>query len=114
MPDNRKPLIYGAFPVCRNYTVRAHIRNTDGGAEHPRTFALQPDGACIQQGHRAVLSGDDKGRHRGIGGETESAVAEFSRYTAFAQKFSALQMKMHVFCEVFRRMDKSSLHLGKL
>ena len=27
MPDNRKPLIYGAFPVCRNYTVRAHIRN---------------------------------------------------------------------------------------
>ena len=27
MPDNRKPLIYGAFPVCRNYTVRAHIRD---------------------------------------------------------------------------------------
>ena len=27
MPDNRKPLIYGAFPVCRNYTVRAHIRH---------------------------------------------------------------------------------------
>ena len=27
MPDNRKPLIYGAFPVCRNYTVRAYIRN---------------------------------------------------------------------------------------
>ena len=26
MPDNRKPLIYGAFPVCRNYTVRAHQR----------------------------------------------------------------------------------------
>ena len=25
MPDNRKPLLYGAFPVCRNYTVRAHI-----------------------------------------------------------------------------------------
>ncbi len=24
MPDNRKPLIYGAFPVCRNYTVRAY------------------------------------------------------------------------------------------
>ena len=24
MPDNRKPLMYGAFPVCRNYTVRAH------------------------------------------------------------------------------------------
>ena len=25
MPDNRKPLKYGAFPVCRNYTVRAHF-----------------------------------------------------------------------------------------
>ena len=32
MPDNRKPLIYGAFPVCRNYTVRAHLRD-DGPAE---------------------------------------------------------------------------------
>ena len=27
MPDNRKPLIYGAFPVCCNYTVRAHLRH---------------------------------------------------------------------------------------
>ena len=27
MPDNRKPLKYGAFPVCRNYTVRAFLRN---------------------------------------------------------------------------------------
>lgn len=27
MPDNRKSLIYGAFPVCRNYTVRAYIRH---------------------------------------------------------------------------------------
>ena len=27
MPDNRKPLIYGAFPVCRNYTVRAQLRH---------------------------------------------------------------------------------------
>ena len=24
---NLQPLIYGAFPVCRNYTVRAHIRD---------------------------------------------------------------------------------------
>ena len=31
MPDNRKPLMYGAFPVCRNYTVRAHLR-------HPRPY----------------------------------------------------------------------------
>ena len=27
MPDNRKPLIYGAFPICRNYTVRAYVRH---------------------------------------------------------------------------------------
>ena len=27
MPDNRNPLIYGAFPVCRNYTVRAQLRH---------------------------------------------------------------------------------------
>ena len=26
MPDNRKPLIYGVFTVCRNYTVRALLR----------------------------------------------------------------------------------------
>ena len=32
MPDNRKPLIYGAFPVCRHYTVRAHLRD-DGPAK---------------------------------------------------------------------------------
>ena len=28
MPDNRKPLIYGAFPVCCNYTVRAYLCDT--------------------------------------------------------------------------------------
>ena len=27
MTDNRKPLIYGAFPVCRNYTVGAFLRS---------------------------------------------------------------------------------------
>ena len=27
MPDNRKPLKHGAFPVCRNYTVRAYLRH---------------------------------------------------------------------------------------
>ena len=35
MSDNRKPLIYGAFPVCRNYTVRALLRQTV--AERGRT-----------------------------------------------------------------------------
>ena len=34
MPDNRKPLKYGAFPVCRNYTVRAHLRHYGTGTRH--------------------------------------------------------------------------------
>ena len=28
---NLQPLIYGAFPVCRNYTVRAQPRQPVGG-----------------------------------------------------------------------------------
>ena len=43
MPDNRKPLIYGAFPVCRNYTVRAHLRDHGHlqrrGCENPVQYA---------------------------------------------------------------------------
>ena len=34
MPDNRKPLIYGAFPVCRNYTVRAYILDAGNPKRH--------------------------------------------------------------------------------
>ena len=43
---NLQPLIYGAFPVCRNYTVTAHIRNLGtpewrgrkNGVQHARTL----------------------------------------------------------------------------
>jgi len=35
LPDNRKPLIYGAFPVCRNYTVRAFLRQFAFGKRCP-------------------------------------------------------------------------------
>ena len=35
MPDNRKPLIYGAFPVCRNYTVRAQLCQLAAGQWRP-------------------------------------------------------------------------------
>ena len=41
MPDNRKPLIYGAFPVCRNYTVRAHIRNVSLAKRHRRENGIK-------------------------------------------------------------------------
>ena len=48
MPDNRKPLIYGAFPVCRNYTVRAYLRRQ------------QPAG----RGRHQDRSGEFRPRHR--------------------------------------------------
>ena len=35
MPDNRKPLMYGAFPVCRNYTVRAQLCQFAAGQRRP-------------------------------------------------------------------------------
>ena len=41
MPDNRKPLIYGAVPVCRNYTVRAHIRNLGSPERRRRENSIQ-------------------------------------------------------------------------
>ena len=41
MPDNRKPLIYGAFPVCRNYTVRAHICDLGTTKRHRRENCVQ-------------------------------------------------------------------------
>ena len=49
MPDNRKPLKYGAFPVCRNYTVRAHLHNEPAGQ---RRSAEGRVGAAGTLGHR--------------------------------------------------------------
>ena len=40
---NLQPLIYGAFSGCRNYTVRAHLRNADTvkrrGCENRQQYA---------------------------------------------------------------------------
>ena len=47
MPDNRKPLIYGAFPVCRNYTVRALLRQP--AAETGGTHEADPGMAGAQR-----------------------------------------------------------------
>ena len=44
MPDSRKPLIYGAFPVCRNYTVRAHIRHVGSAKRRGRENRQQHAG----------------------------------------------------------------------
>ena len=69
MPDNRKPLIYGAFPVCRNYTVRAHIRN-DGnlqrrGCENP----VQYVGPLQRRVHTGHLYAHHQRYAEGRGGE---------------------------------------------
>ena len=40
MPDNRKSLIYGAFPVCRNYTVRAQLRHDRAAMRRGRENSL--------------------------------------------------------------------------
>ena len=80
MPDNRKPLIYGAFPVCRNYTVRAQLRQpaaeewrpheADPGVagaqrlQHDRQH-LRPPG-CRVQAHLSTGNG------KGIGDELRS------------------------------------------
>ena len=73
MPDNRKTLIYGAFPVCRNYTVRAHIRNISPSKRRGRENGVLYAGSLLRRlyaGHlcprhhrRAAESGPDHGEY---------------------------------------------------
>ena len=54
MPDNRKPLIYGAFPVCRNYTVRAYLRRQQSagrGRHQDRSGEFRPCNRLIHAGN---------------------------------------------------------------
>ena len=55
MPDNRKPLIYGAFPVCRNYTVRAHQCQLADSRPCSRYGGFWPSGPCQDQHHHRHL-----------------------------------------------------------
>ena len=55
MPDNRKPLIYGAFPVCRNYTVRAHIRDVIVEKRRGRADAFRNAGSLQRRIHAQHL-----------------------------------------------------------
>ena len=55
MPDNRKSLIYGAFPVCRNYTVRAHIRHYRPGTWDGYQDHLHHHKACFSLRHAEHL-----------------------------------------------------------
>ena len=64
MPDNRKPLIYGAFPVCRNYTVRAHLR------QHVAVGGLRSEGRA---GVAGTLGHQDDRKHLRPSGHTPQA-----------------------------------------
>ena len=70
MPDNRKSLIYGAFPVCRNYTVRAYVRDTRPHQRRGRENAGRDSGTHERQLHARHLHARhagyvrSRGRHR--------------------------------------------------
>ena len=62
MPDNRKPLIYGAFPVCRNYTVRAHLRDHGAPKRCGRENRQQYAGPLLGRFHAGYLRPRHNGR----------------------------------------------------
>ena len=68
MPDNRKPLIYGTFPVCRNYTVRAHIRDVITEKRRGRADTFRNAGTFQRRIHaqhlRSLDTGDETERGR--------------------------------------------------
>ena len=83
MPDNRKPLIYGAFPVCRNYTVRAHLR------QHASVGGLRPEGRA---GVAGTLGHQDDRKHLRPSGHTLQAL-HCQRLRAGAAAFEAVKTK---------------------
>ena len=83
MPDNRKPLIYGAFPVCRNYTVRAHLR------QHAAVGGLRPE-RCA--GVAGPLGHQDDREHLRPSGHTPQAF-HCQRFGTSAASFEAIKNK---------------------
>ena len=83
MPDNRKPLIYGAFPVCRNYTVRAHLR------QHAAVGGLRPEGCA---GVARPLGHQDDRKHLRPSGHTPQALHR-QRFGAGASAIEAVKTK---------------------
>ena len=97
MPDNRKPLIYGAFPVCRNYTVRAHLRHAVAEKRGRRENAVRRAGPLLGRVHAEHLysrhGADETGRggyHR-RGHQPADAVNMAKKYRA-RQKNSCLAL----------------------
>ena len=92
MPDNRKPLIYGAFPVCRNYTVRAHIRNVgapkrrgrENRIEYARSFRRGIHAKNLHPRHTADAGKRSRkdGQFHGTGHVKKQRAAERIRQTS--------------------------------
>ena len=86
MPDNRKPLIYGAFPVCRNYTVRAHLRHPRTGTRYGLSSGVDAKTLSSMLGHFSagftldtythITNEMQRGAAEKIGGFMETATAK--------------------------------------
>ncbi|MBE6659670.1 MAG: hypothetical protein E7604_14670 [Ruminococcaceae bacterium] len=81
MPDNRKPLKYGAFPVCRNYTVRAYLCNDGDCERHGCENSVGDDRTRLGDNNAGHLLASDSGNgsqgsniERGIGKSEPSTV----------------------------------------
>ena len=92
MPDNRKPLIYGAFPVCRNYTVRAYLRHAVAKKRGRRENAVWRAGPLLGWVHPEHLhprhGADETGRsgHHRRGHQPADAVNMAKKYRASQEK----------------------------
>ena len=97
MPDNRKPLIYGAFPVCRNYTVRAHLCHAVPEKRGGRENAVRCLGSLLGWVHPEHLysrhGADETGRggHHRWGHQPADAVNAAKKYRA-RQEISRLAL----------------------
>ena len=69
MPDNRKPLIYGAFPVCRNYTVRAYVRHAGTPEWGGHQDCVRYAGTFLSRVHAGYLRPCDNGGATTGGGD---------------------------------------------
>ena len=76
MPDNRKPLIYGAFPVCRNYTVRAYLCNTGARKRHGCENTLRYAGPCVGGHHPGHLYPCHRGYAERGGGQNRPGTGQ--------------------------------------
>ena len=76
-------MIYGAFPVCRNYTVRAHLR------QHAAVGGIRPEGRA---GVAGTLGHQDDRKHLRPSGHTLQAL-HCQRLRAGAAAFEAVKTK---------------------